>query len=1228
MKFLKLFVSLSILLASSIVAPSIFAEDVINNSKIISDSLSKNSDNVMVVATVNIENAKVVSQVDNNFKISFDLTNREGLQSGVKYGVELIGDGVKGQYTADQKIYTDNVTLYENSSVHKEISYVAPANLSGSYTIWISSKNSSGFPFGIAFVEKVILKESVKGLNINTDSCYLSIKEIKDGKIYNLNQGVDITKEENLILVCKVVNTSDKEISATPSFETTTRTTYGDIVDATGGDIKPLIFKAGEERTIDITLPKAENPQAYDIKMSLKSSDIVSNTVIIHYVLSGISATIQNISLDKDYYQKGDVANISFVWTPSADDFTGSRTKTSKVNPVVLAEIRNSQGELCAESLNQSILENSNPKIIIPVTITSLCKNPQVSLSLTDSSGNVLSKQNFGIESKPTSKNINYTYYIILAIIIFVILIIVLIIKIKNNKKQKESLEKLKSIPFHALFPFLILIAFGSIIPINAKANTFTITDPTNGRSATVVANLNASSYPPSYGYMRLSVTATMSSCSNTSSSLSVQAENIDLNSTLSGGQSIYGNSGNLTTPSIPGNYGMGVWATLNGSYSGSMNIPFSVNGAPSCGTSSEWTCNPGDLRNISKNGNIFKWSCYGYGVNSDKEVLCSYKSTSTDGECSKTQIEQCKIGETIRLADYDHNYWRWKCNGLYGGNTVDCSWKKPQCVISSHSCIDGTFKDGYTTNTKNVYYCDSGAGQTVECVEDLVVVPKDEVSLYYDPCTIEFNQNYCSSRLYWVIGNPLGDVNVYENNSLVGSGSKGDRVLAVFYDGIQKDQWGNTRSFNYTLKNNGVEVASVKPKAYCKTGSVWNGSVCAPTPVNGGWSDPVYEACNASCDGLISGTQVNGTQNGTRNCTNPVPAYGGKDCSVENFCTGIGSISNNTSSGSNNIISTIISTITGSGTSSNSTSSDNIAPVCSATDKTLTKSCLKICSGNPSKPIISGPTELYVGESREFSFVSQDPDASKHTSGTLRYHILWDSNNTTEKIIPADIDSAWQYEFTNVPVKSFNSWNKAGSYQIKAYAQGYDSNKESDWSTYPILVKEPSADITANPQTIVKGNKTTIGWKCSDNNSYAIVSDQLMYKPWGNHLSISGSDERYPVASGLAKNSKTYYLYCFDSSNKKTAQDSVEVKIVDEYPTGTWSAWSPIDNTCGVTYTQTRYCIPSESDCSLLDGGNNTRSITNPDCISTCTYASDRKCYCTANPNYWKCKIPTFIEK
>ena len=84
----------------------------------------------VTIATVNIQNAKIISQEGNTLRIAFDLTNREGIQTGVRYAVQLIASTTKGQFLADEKVYPGTLTLAEHSSAHQDITYTAPPSLS------------------------------------------------------------------------------------------------------------------------------------------------------------------------------------------------------------------------------------------------------------------------------------------------------------------------------------------------------------------------------------------------------------------------------------------------------------------------------------------------------------------------------------------------------------------------------------------------------------------------------------------------------------------------------------------------------------------------------------------------------------------------------------------------------------------------------------------------------------------------------------------------------------------------------------------------------------------------------------------------------------------------------------------------------------------------------------------------------------------------------------------
>jgi hypothetical protein len=359
------------------------------------------------IATVNIENAQVLSQKNNIFNISFDISNRQGLQTGVKYGVKLISKTKTGQVLVDEKVYDESFTLPENSVTSKNIIYVAPSTLSGTYSLVLFSSNSSGFPFGISFIKEVTLSASVKGLEIVVDSCYLKV-EGNDTK-YKISEGVDISKsDESLDLTCNVINRSSNSLSMVPVYDTKYHSAYGDTAPTSGGDTSPISFAPSKNGNFSITLPKGTIPQAYSVDVSLKSGNIISNRVTVRYIISGASATVTNLSLDKDYYQAGEEAIISLIWA-SLENNNLTRGGSSATNPslFVSATITNDKENKCAVVSEQALVRDADnrPQIKIPVSIMSECFNPTVSVTIKDNTGNTLDQKDFKITTTSTQRS-------------------------------------------------------------------------------------------------------------------------------------------------------------------------------------------------------------------------------------------------------------------------------------------------------------------------------------------------------------------------------------------------------------------------------------------------------------------------------------------------------------------------------------------------------------------------------------------------------------------------------------------------------------------------------------------------------------------------------------------------------------------------------------------------------------------------------------------------------
>lgn len=217
-----------------------------------------------VIATINIYNSKIVSQDGNKLKIGFEIFNRENVQPDVRYGILLQDE--KGAIV-DEQVYSEALVLNAGQTIKKEIEYDAPGYLNGKYKLWIESKNSEGLPFANIPVGEVSLQSTGQFLKIDDNSCNFKISGESEDKKYSLIQGVDVARDENLVVFCQVRNDLSQDIVFQSFVKTYYRSQFGDVVSEGKGDQESL--KKGESKNIEIKIPKPDKPQAYDLEISL-----------------------------------------------------------------------------------------------------------------------------------------------------------------------------------------------------------------------------------------------------------------------------------------------------------------------------------------------------------------------------------------------------------------------------------------------------------------------------------------------------------------------------------------------------------------------------------------------------------------------------------------------------------------------------------------------------------------------------------------------------------------------------------------------------------------------------------------------------------------------------------------------------------------------------------------------------------------------------------------------
>jgi hypothetical protein len=132
---------------------SLFAAVIIGMAFFIPAQAAKTAPLTAPQNAVNMSEAKIAHQENNNLWIEFKLTNQGIIQAGVQATVNLTGkDNAQQTFTS-----ADSFDLAENQTVQKQFKYSAPQELVGDFQMSLTLKNQDGIILSMANLGKVSL---------------------------------------------------------------------------------------------------------------------------------------------------------------------------------------------------------------------------------------------------------------------------------------------------------------------------------------------------------------------------------------------------------------------------------------------------------------------------------------------------------------------------------------------------------------------------------------------------------------------------------------------------------------------------------------------------------------------------------------------------------------------------------------------------------------------------------------------------------------------------------------------------------------------------------------------------------------------------------------------------------------------------------------------------------------------------------------------------------------
>lgn len=368
------------------------------NAAPISEGADKEADSATeVVADLNISRFSTEKKGPNDFEITYSLVNDGRALADIMVRLRLISNDERdGMIVEDELVGKQAVSLESGTSIEQKIRYGAPKYLNGDFEIWLEAGDSHGMVLAAMKIDEIKLERGAAAPNVSVDNCYLSVAG--DEKEYGLGRGVDIDKDENASVHCMVTNGGTESIRLQSVFRTTKRSTFGNEVRTPSVDSPAFDLSAGEKKDFGWTIPKPEEPQAYDLMISLvdQARQEVTGPIVAHYVLRGESATINSFQLDKTSYSKGEVAKAFLMWSPSADSFSGARKEATPIDgPALNLVIKDGSGADCVSPIAGKSLDVSVWQLDLGMPVLKNCTSMKAAVSIVDRSGKVLTSRNW-----------------------------------------------------------------------------------------------------------------------------------------------------------------------------------------------------------------------------------------------------------------------------------------------------------------------------------------------------------------------------------------------------------------------------------------------------------------------------------------------------------------------------------------------------------------------------------------------------------------------------------------------------------------------------------------------------------------------------------------------------------------------------------------------------------------------------------------------------------------
>lgn len=375
---------------------------------------------------------------DDTVEIGFDVENRSSAKTDVLYRLEVVAKDPAGRLGATDETEYKTLSVAPQGVTRERFSYTAPMYVGGEFELYLSAMNPTAAPLAGALVGTTSFT-SVP-IPVTLGDC-------------RLLEGTAIAPTSKPQLVCKLKNTSDKEQVMILSGDLSH---WGEaLVDRPLASTE-VTLAPGKDNLVSLDFPPLSESGMYVGRVYLGNTiSHLSPYQKFFVIVSGTSAHISQITLDKDRYTTGESA----VVTVTADILYDQPAEEKKL--MVTAMLQDGTGSSCAAPMTQDF---GGGEGTLTLSVQARCTDPRVELKITDKEGKVFDQ---GILQLTSAKRSFFTGKAIAALLVGMIFLAALTVYLVS--RQRRTMR-----PRSAALTLVFMIALGGLMAADtASASTW-----------------------------------------------------------------------------------------------------------------------------------------------------------------------------------------------------------------------------------------------------------------------------------------------------------------------------------------------------------------------------------------------------------------------------------------------------------------------------------------------------------------------------------------------------------------------------------------------------------------------------------------------------------------------------------------------------------------------------------------------------------------------------------